>query len=144
MIKSFLTFFMVCVFVFTCFVPGFAGDREWATAGKILTGAVGYSMLSNAAARRSSYNPYYSSPAYSYAPPRPAYYAPAPSTTYTSTSYTAPSSYYPRSSSYTVQTTQTYPDPYYYSPYYRRPGYYSYQEQEYQAPVRYERRTVTR
>lgn len=45
-----------------------AGDREWATAGKILTGVIGLTILGNALA-----NPY---PAPVYAPAPRVYYAP--------------------------------------------------------------------
>ncbi|MCL5966703.1 MAG: hypothetical protein M1550_05805 [Deltaproteobacteria bacterium] len=44
----------------------YAGDREWATAGKILTGIIGLSILGNALAY----------PAPVYAPPPRVYYAP--------------------------------------------------------------------
>jgi hypothetical protein len=43
----------------------FAGDREWATAGKILTGIVGLTILGNAIA--------HSAPAPAYGPPPPRY-----------------------------------------------------------------------
>jgi hypothetical protein len=46
----------------------FAGDREWATAGKILTGIVGLTILGNAIA--------HSAPAPVYGPPPRAYYPP--------------------------------------------------------------------
>lgn len=50
--------------------PAVAGDRGWATAGKILTGVIGLHILGNALA-----NPYpYHAPAY--APPPRVYYPP--------------------------------------------------------------------
>ncbi|MDA8121913.1 MAG: hypothetical protein M0Z38_05015 [Deltaproteobacteria bacterium] len=50
--------------------PASAGQREWATAGKILTGVIGLHILGNALA-----NPYpYHAPAY--APPPRVYYPP--------------------------------------------------------------------
>ncbi len=49
-------------------VPARAGDHGWATAGKILTGFIGLSILGHAIAD--------SQPAYYYAPPPRVYYAP--------------------------------------------------------------------
>src|SRR5437870_581233 len=46
-----------------------AGDREWATAGKVLTGVVAASVITQALAPRPSY---YAAPGY-YAYPAPAY-----------------------------------------------------------------------
>lgn len=47
-----------------------AGDRGWATAGKILTGIIGVTILGNALANAQAY------PAPVYAPPPRAYYPP--------------------------------------------------------------------
>ena len=69
----------------------FAGEREWATAGKILTGMVGLSILADAASR-----PCYSS--YD-CPPRPVYRE-----TYYSRPY-----YRPRPVSYTYEEVTRYP-----------------------------------
>lgn len=52
--------------------PAYAGDREWATAGKILTGIIGVTILGNAIANAQAY------PAPAYAPPPRAYYPPEP------------------------------------------------------------------
>ncbi len=49
-------------------VPARAGDHEWATAGKILTGIIGLSILGHAVAD--------AQPGYYYAPPPRVYYAP--------------------------------------------------------------------
>jgi hypothetical protein len=51
--------------------PALAGDRGWATAGKILTGIIGVTILGNAIANSQPY------PAPVYAPPPRAYYPPA-------------------------------------------------------------------
>jgi hypothetical protein len=52
--------------------PAVAGDRGWATAGKILTGVIGLNILANTIA-----NPYaYPYPAPVYAPPPREYYYP--------------------------------------------------------------------
>lgn len=51
-------------------VPAHAGDRGWATAGKILTGVIGLSILGNAIAHSHPY------PAPVYAPPPRSYYPP--------------------------------------------------------------------
>lgn len=37
--------------------PALAGDREWATAGKILTGIIGVTILGNAIAHANAYPP---------------------------------------------------------------------------------------
>lgn len=50
--------------------PVHAGDRGWATAGKILTGIIGVTILGNALANAHAY------PAPVYAPPPRAYYPP--------------------------------------------------------------------
>lgn len=50
--------------------PARAGDREWATAGKILTGIIGVSILGNAIANAHPY------PQPVYVPPPRAYYPP--------------------------------------------------------------------
>lgn len=50
--------------------PVHAGDRGWATAGKILTGVLGVTILGNALANAHAY------PAPAYAPPPRAYYPP--------------------------------------------------------------------
>lgn len=50
--------------------PVHAGDREWATAGKILTGILGVTILGNAIANAHAY------PAPVYAPAPRAYYPP--------------------------------------------------------------------
>lgn len=54
----------------TAAAPVHAGDREWATAGKILTGILGVTILGNAIANSYAY------PAPVYAPPPRAYYPP--------------------------------------------------------------------
>ncbi|MDP8217277.1 MAG: hypothetical protein P9M03_00965 [Candidatus Theseobacter exili] len=56
----------------------YAGDKEWATAGKILTGVVGLGIISNLAARPS---PHRYSPRRHYRYPKPVY-QPAPCTTW--------------------------------------------------------------
>ena len=99
-----------------------AGDREWATAGKILAGAVGVAVLADAldnGYRRSEPAGYYA------APPRPVYYE----TRYVNA--------YPSANYYGGGYSRT---EYYGAP---RP-YYSYYEEETVEPVTYERRTVTR
>jgi hypothetical protein len=50
--------------------PALAGDREWATAGKILTGIIGVTILGNAIANSQPY------PVPVYAPPPRRYYPP--------------------------------------------------------------------
>jgi hypothetical protein len=50
--------------------PARAGQREWATAGKILTGIIGVTILGNAIANARTY------PAPAYAPPPRGYYPP--------------------------------------------------------------------
>jgi len=50
--------------------PAQAGDREWATAGKILTGIIGVTILGNAIANSQPY------PVPVYAPPPRGYYPP--------------------------------------------------------------------
>ncbi len=50
--------------------PVLAGDREWATAGKILTGIIGVTILGNAIANSHPY------PVRAYAPPPRVYYPP--------------------------------------------------------------------
>jgi len=50
--------------------PALAGDREWATAGKILTGIIGVTILGNAIANAHTY------PAPVYAPAPRVYYPP--------------------------------------------------------------------
>lgn len=50
--------------------PAQAGQREWATAGKILTGIIGVTILGNAIANAQAY------PAPAYAPPPRVYYPP--------------------------------------------------------------------
>ncbi len=50
--------------------PAAAGQREWATAGKILTGIIGVTILGNAIANAQAY------PAPVYAPPPRVYYPP--------------------------------------------------------------------
>ncbi|MBI3850615.1 MAG: hypothetical protein HY298_10150 [Verrucomicrobia bacterium] len=50
-----------------------AGDREWATAGKVLTGIAAASIIANAI----DYRPGYYAPTY-YPPAPPVYYAPPP------------------------------------------------------------------
>lgn len=50
--------------------PALAGDREWATAGKILTGIIGVTILGNAIANSHPY------PVRAYAPPPRVYYPP--------------------------------------------------------------------
>ncbi len=50
--------------------PALAGDREWATAGKILTGIIGVTILGNAIANSQPY------PVRVYAPPPRTYYPP--------------------------------------------------------------------
>ncbi len=47
-----------------------AGDREWAVAGKVLTGVVAASVITHALAPRPVYS-YSYAPAYSYPPPAP-------------------------------------------------------------------------
>ncbi len=108
-----------------------AGDREWATAGKILAGAVGVSMLANA---MDSGPRYYSDAPVVYGPPAPVY-APPPQPVYYE------STYYGSSPAYATTTTSYYGDAY--RPYHHRP-YYSRYEETVREPVVYERRTVTR
>ena len=84
-----------------------AGDREWAVAGKVLTGLVAASVITHAvAAPPSCTTVYYSAPApdYGYCPPPappvvyaprvycapPVYYAPAPVVVYSPGGYCAP------------------------------------------------------
>jgi hypothetical protein len=62
-----------------------AGDREWATAGKILTGVVAGAVLASAVDAHAGYTVTYSAPAYCppppavvYVPARPVVVAPAP------------------------------------------------------------------
>lgn len=50
--------------------PALAGDRGWATAGKILTGILGVTILGNAIANARPY------PVPVYVPPPPGYYPP--------------------------------------------------------------------
>ncbi|MDH3238302.1 MAG: hypothetical protein OEM47_07250 [Deltaproteobacteria bacterium] len=50
--------------------PALAGNREWATAGKILTGIIGVTILGNAIANSQPY------PVRAYAPPPRGYYPP--------------------------------------------------------------------
>ena len=50
--------------------PALAGDREWATAGKLLTGIIGVTILGNAIANAHPY------PVPVYAPPPRVYYPP--------------------------------------------------------------------
>lgn len=52
--------------------PAFAGDRGWATTGKVLTGFLGLAILSQAIAHSQPY------PAPAYAPPPGYYYPPEP------------------------------------------------------------------
>ena len=64
-----------------------AGDREWAVAGKVLTGLAVASVITHAVEAQPAYTTvYYSEPApgYSYCPP------PAPRVVYTSPVYYAP------------------------------------------------------
>jgi hypothetical protein len=72
-----------------------AGDREWATAGKVLTGVVAASVISQAlqpqpAYYDSSYYSYGPSYGYSYAPPPRVVYAPPPVVVYRPPVYVAP------------------------------------------------------
>lgn len=57
-----------------------AGDREWATAGKILTGVAAASIIAHAIDYRPAYysTPYYAPPPPVYYTPPPVVYAPAP------------------------------------------------------------------
>src|SRR3990170_2856206 len=52
----------------TMVTPASAGDRGWATTGKILTGIIGLNILGHALAA-----PYYGYPYYAYPPPAYAY-----------------------------------------------------------------------
>ena len=65
---------IVLVLVTAIFLTGsqfsYAGDSEWATAGKILAGVVGVSVLSDMAASR----PYYGYSSHHYYHPRYRYY----------------------------------------------------------------------
>ena len=57
-----------------------AGDREWATAGKVLAGLAAFSVVSRALEPAPAYVPVYSAPAgppsVVYQPPAPTYYVP--------------------------------------------------------------------
>jgi len=75
-----------------------AGDREWALAGKVLTGVFAASVITHAVVQPRPV--YYSAPAYSYgyapaptvvyAPPPPVYFAPPPVVVYRAPVYAAP------------------------------------------------------
>jgi hypothetical protein len=76
-----------------------AGDREWAVAGKVLTGVVVASAISHAvqpapvySAYSYSYAPAYAPcpPAYRYCPPPPVVYCPPPVVVYRAPVYVAP------------------------------------------------------
>lgn len=70
-----------------------AGDKEWATAGKILTGIAAVGVLSDLATPSySNYNSYYYDPAPAYYPARPVY----SSSYYYPSSYSSYTTYYPR------------------------------------------------
>ena len=86
---------LVLAVVFGAANASFAGDREWATAGKILTGVVGLSILADAASR-----PCYQSYDYAPCPPRPVYQE---------TTYYYPRPYYrPRPVSCSYEEVRTY------------------------------------
>ena len=61
-----------------------AGAREWATAGKILTGVVAASIIAHASDERPAYysTPYYAPPAVFYYDPPPVVCAPPPRTVF--------------------------------------------------------------
>ncbi len=60
--------------------PSFAGDEEWATAGKVLAGVVGFGILTNAIADHHCYESHYDyySPAPVYRPAPVCYYPERP------------------------------------------------------------------
>ncbi len=66
-----------------------AGDREWATAGKVLAGLAAFSVV--AAATQPAYAPVYAAPVgpppMVYQPPAPTYYAPPPTVQYPAVQY---------------------------------------------------------
>lgn len=104
----------------------FAGDREWATAGKILTGIIGASILADALDSGHSSQPYYgpqrayryAAPIYQEETPRPLYYNSRSLAHYPS------SAYQEYGNGYGADTV--------------------YYEEEYVEPVRYRRRVITR
>ncbi|MFC2140175.1 hypothetical protein ACFLQ1_00475 [Candidatus Auribacterota bacterium] len=66
--KAVITIMIVFTLIFgLATLPAYAGDREWATAGKILAGAIGISVLAN-----SINNPSYSYNSHSYTTYTPA------------------------------------------------------------------------
>lgn len=106
--------------------PAMAGDKEWATAGKILTGVVGASILADALDNGGGY---YQRPAPSYR-----YAAPAAAPVY---QYETARPIY-----YNSRSLSPYPS--HYDEYPRYGGTTVYYEEEYTEPVSYRRRTVTR
>jgi hypothetical protein len=103
--KTFLTLMTVAL-VAAGVQTAKAGDREWAVAGKVLTGVVAASVIGHALQPRPVYAASpdyysYSAPVYSYAPapaptvvyaapPAPVYYVPAPVVVYRQPMYVAP------------------------------------------------------
>ena len=69
--KKWVAIAVAAAFLAAAPFPASAGDKEWATAGKILTGMIGVTILGNAIAGAYYY------PAPVYAPPPRVYYPPA-------------------------------------------------------------------
>lgn len=101
--------------------PALAGDREWAVAGKVLTGVAAASVLSRA---------FLPPPAVVYAPPVPVYsappvvYAPPPPVVYRQPVYVQPAPIYVRPAPVYVSPAPViaYPPPVPY--FYARPRYH--------------------